>query len=123
MRGKMIFDHLSSEGVLDSSLNSERLEHIIQVYFSDTSNEDILGKVKDVYRNVTKIDKQFFRYGYHLRYGKDLRIPIRIAEIIMSDSREYPWIVTAIAEKSCRDNANSILIPVGTTAVMNGWFD
>src|SRR5690606_6458127 len=100
----------------------EVVDHLTEKYLKDSSNIELLERIKNTYSKIEKIDRRFY-FGALSRAREPISIPIEISREIMNNSKDFPWAITAIAERSCRAYANRKIVPVGRTAEENHWFE
>jgi hypothetical protein len=121
-RGMFIHETIVDSTVLIEETIKLRLEHLVSKYLLDTSNESLLAEIKQIYRKLKKYGYTFYIYGdNHRRHSN--KIPIEIAKKIMIDCKEYPILISSLAEKSCKINAYSEIRPVGEIAKQEKWFE
>lgn len=124
------FDSINSQKFIYNNINehSENIEttleikfqYLISSYLEEPTNTIVLEKIKSLYRNIYQYDERHY-YGLHT--NKPIKIPYEIAKKIMEDCKDYPKIISSLAEKYCRSYANEHLTPVGETAEKEKWFE
>lgn len=72
------------------------------------------------YAKGAKHDRHFGRMFAHIANQETL--PGATAELIMRNYDAYPAELVALAERTCRQNVLTQVIPVGTVAERDGWF-
>jgi len=96
-----------------------KFQYLINAFLKEPSDTDILEELKVTYRSINQYD---FRH-YSLYNKEQINLPYDIAKTIMEDCKNYPKIITVLAEKACRIYANEHLIAIGEIAKNEKWFD
>lgn len=118
---KFVYTYVSDISSLDNEIGKIKLMYMIELYFTNTSNEMILSKIREAYCKLKNINYKSYR-RYSNQY-KDLSIPFNIAKKIMIECKEYPNSIVNLAERACRNYASEVAIPVGEIAANEKWFD
>lgn len=120
-RNKFVYKHIDETFEIYDIYES-KLNYTILLYFKDKNNIEKIHEIKNLYERV-KIHgfRQSFMDFHHI--NDSIQIPLDIAKEIMNDCKKYPRVITSLAERSCRINANAHLKPVGLIAKNEGWFD
>lgn len=100
-----------------------KYEYSLNSYLKKTDDQRLLADVVKYYSSLKNYT--FNDYIFDKRYYRDSskEVPIDIAKKIMEEPKSYPRIIASIAEKSCRQYANSKIIPVGKIASNKKWFE
>lgn len=116
---KFVYKNINkSTGVLERTIEV-KFRYLIQSFLKNPVDASILNKVKLLYRDLNHTGD---RYHYSNRGNEEVKIPYETAKLIMRDCKEYPRIISSLAEKSCRLYANEHLTPVGAIAKKEKWF-
>lgn len=119
-RQKYMFNHISdSSGVLEDTARI-KFQYLIGIFMKDPTNKSILYDIKIAYKSINNFDEG--RYYRH-RFDELIEMPYEIAKTIMEECKEYPIIISSLAEKTCRLYANEKLKAVGEIAKKEKWFD
>ena len=115
------YNYISDLPIIYNEVLDLKLEFLIERYLSSPNDLESLSEIKELYKKQSSFNKPQYSYG---RYGVNdhLIIPYEIATKIMIDCKEYPRLLSALAEKSCRIHANKLITPVGKIAEINKWF-
>jgi len=118
-KSEMIYHSIESESEELKSLLKIKLEYLLKLYFSNPADISTLNQIKIIYGKVSSINTSsaLFDFSYD-----SVEIPYPIAKEIVINSKDYPQVIVAIAEKSCRMQANSLLKPIGEIAKIDNWF-
>jgi hypothetical protein len=120
-RMEFIYSFISDSESLGANIAQFKLYHLINNYLTKTDSIELLQEIKALYEKIRHQDDLHF---YHINYrnieGKE--IPFNIAKSIMNECNNYPRLVVALAEKSCRIQINKTLTPVGQIAETQHWF-
>ena len=119
-RGRFIHKKIKKVNKKLEKTSNIRMEYIINEYLNDSSNSSLLDEIKNLFPTITKDDEPYYYRRQYFHRSK--RIPILIAKTIMEDSRNYPKVITYMAEMSCRLFANENIKPVGEIANNEKWF-
>lgn len=123
-RENFLYNNKFDENDAINFFSEGKLNFLIEKYLRDTSDKKILNEIKTHYLSS---DFQYtrdiiFRNRYLVHQNESVRIPFDIAKEIMCQSKNYPRIISYIAEKSCRSHANQEIMAVGEIAKRNDWF-
>jgi len=121
-RGKFIHEFITDfSGVMQDALEL-KLEYLVNNFFANSSDKKVLDEVKDVYSKIKKYSERHYYYRTHGDFDS-IKIPLDISKNIMEKCKSYPRLIVALAEMSCRAEANKSLKPVGKIAEEGKWFD
>jgi len=112
-----VYNNIKSNTSFLSIVNA-KLEYLIDAYLKDTSNSEVLEELKIKYESIDQRNEIY----YHHR-TENIKIPYEISKKIMLDCKNYPNIITTIAENSCRLIANENIKAIGEIAINEKWFD
>ena len=121
-----VSENIETTDIKLKDATNQKLSYLIFTYLHDTSNESVLSKIRSLYTNDFQYFEEYMVYNYrsnNYRYKSQNKIAIKSAQEIMKEPKSYPRIIATIAEKTCRLNANEHLIPVGTIAQEEKWFN
>lgn len=117
---RFIYENIKREdGILKNTIEN-KFEYLLNQYFINTSDEKVLNNLKKVYKKVIEYNTKNY---YSFSNNEKITIDYSIAKNIMKDPKNYPKIVSVIAERSCRLVANQNLIPIGEIASNESWFE
>ena len=115
-----IYNNIKSfTGVLEEAVEI-KFQYLINTYLREPTNINILKEIKNLYKNIYQYDERLY---YRHRMIEPIKIPFEIAKTIMQDCKDYPRIISSLAEKSCRLYASEHLKPVGEIAKNEKWFE
>jgi hypothetical protein len=95
-----------------------KLHSLINKLWNGSINESNLEQIKDVYKHSAE---GYERY-YYASQGKK-EFPLKLAQEVMRNCKEYPRAVVVLAERTCRGHAISKMKPVGEIAKKEKWFE
>ena len=117
---KYVYSHFSSfDGILEDA-KKIKFQYLLGVFFKDPANTANLFEIKKAYKETYQYDEG--RY-YSYRLSESIELPYDIAKIVMNECKEYPIIISSLAEKTCRLYANEKFKAVGETAKNEKWFE
>ena len=119
-RHKFIYNHISNfSGILEEA-KKIKFQYLLGAFFKDPTNTAILFEIKKAYKETSQYDER--RY-YSYRMSEPINLPYGIAQTIMKECKEYPIVISSLAEKTCRLYANEKFKAVGETAKNEKWFE
>ncbi len=100
-----------------------QLHFLIEKFFLEPNNENILLKVKDIYSKISTFRVKHL-YSPHLINSRNKKtIPYKVAKKIMKIQKKYPRLIVSEAESSCKRHAEKNITPVGIIAIKQKWFE
>ncbi len=121
-REEYIYNHISNcEGIWENVRNM-KFQYLINTFLKKP-NAKILNEVKEIYKNISCHKILYLQYRRRHRFDEKIKIPYKIAVTIMKECKEYPVVISSIAEKTCRRYASEKLRAVGETAKIQNWFE
>lgn len=120
-RGKFIYEFINDySGIPAEALNS-KLDYLSQKFYNKPTDNAVLSEIKECYSKLGDLNPAR-DYIVH-RDLDNIKIPLDTSKEIMNKCKYYPREVIAIAEMSCRSEANKLLKPVGEIAEKEKWFN
>lgn len=98
----------------------------VEKFLTKPDDSTLLFEIKEIYRATKFINKYALRRMSHLPRSREIiptKMPYSVAKDIVANSKEYPRVISTIAEKTCRSIAFQNINHVGTIAENEGWFE
>ena len=119
IREEYIYNHVSNfDGIFEGVINA-KFQYLIRKFMNKPSTK-ILNEIKEIYKNIACHKRLYYRRH---RFAEKTKMPYKIAVAIMKEYKEYPIIISSVAEKTCRRYANEKFKAVGETAKIENWFE
>lgn len=122
-RNKFIYSSIKDYNGPNQHILESKLLCLIELFSESPDDPHLLSQIKSTYKLLRKYDdEQMF---YHRGYPMDedsIKMNIDLAKDVMNEFKDYPRLISAMAEKTCRMYANQNIIPVGTIANEEKWF-
>jgi len=116
------FVFFQTDSISDQKILNLKLEYLVNAYLRNPSDKDVLLLIKNIYSRLTIFTNKYM-FQRTMSRAEHINIPLETARSIMDNSRDYPRIIAAIAERSCKSDALKRTIPVGEIAKNNRWFE
>jgi len=118
-RDKLIFLHVHSNNGKLQKIDEIKFEYLINKFLNNTSDKNCLREIYEMYKSLSNYnEKHYFKFDQR----NDTEIPYEIAVEIMSNCKDYPKLISSLAERACRLHANQNLTPIGEIALKENWF-
>ena len=118
---KLIYKYITDLPIANKDIIDIKLEYLLEKYISSTKNLTILAEIKELYKKQVGFSKRYYRYERAYHHNAQV-IPHKNAILIMKECKDYPRILSSLAEKSCRYYANKTITPIGEIAEKDKWF-
>lgn len=119
-RGKFVYEFITDYSQITGEALNFKLDHLSNKFSNKPSDILVLSEIKDCYGEIKDVNPG----GVILHRNRDsVKIPLGTSKDIMKDCRSYPREIIAMAEMSCRFEANKRLNPVGEIAEKDKWFN
>jgi len=119
-RQKFIYESIEESAGNVKDIVETKFQYLVKTYLNQPNDANILNEIKKLYKHITYFDDRRHLPHHH---NKPIKIAYGIAKKIMKNGREYPRIISSLAEKSCRLYANEQLRPIGEIAKLEKWFE
>lgn len=117
-----IYEYINDYAVMFQDILEFKLVFVIKKFLAHPVDAVILNEIKDVYSKIKTYNEGYYYYS-RFHGNESIKIPYEIAKTIMKNCKDYPSIISSLAEKSCRLYANKNLKPVGEIAKNDKWFE
>jgi len=119
MGEKIIYKYIKNVNKKLEKTIEIKFEYLVRKYLSDPKDLVTLQEIKQAYSKIFFYEE---RHYYSLNQNNPTKMPYEIAKQIMSECKDYPRIISSLAEKTCRVNANKNLKLIGEIAHAEKWF-
>lgn len=120
-RSEFVFKHMKDQYNDIAQVREMRFRYAMEHYLNYPDNTLLLSKIKEYYENINRYDERLYFRAFH--HSEMIKIPYEIAKKIMEDCKNYPILISLLAEKACRLYSNEHQKPVGETAKNEHWFE
>jgi hypothetical protein len=117
---KFIYNNITKNTGVFKKIEEIKFEYLVNKFLINPKEESLLYEIRDMYKNICFYNERHY-YGYESNEGS--KIPLNIAKIIMENCKDYPKLISSIAEKKCRQYSNENLKPIGEIAKRENWFE
>jgi len=119
---RFICENIDDDFGVFEEITELKLEFLMKKYLSDTNNELVLSQIKNIYNKTKGYSMNLHLYVNQMQ-DSFMKMPLHIAKKIMVNCKEYPRVITFLAEKTCMINANEHIRSVGEVAKEERWFE
>lgn len=117
---KFIYNNIEKNTGVFLNTVEIKFKYLVNKFLANPKNEELLDEIKKMYQNIYLYDE---RHYYEYNNNDVIKIPLKIAKTIMSNCKDYPKIISSLAEKTCRQYSNEHLTPIGEIANRVKWFE
>ena len=120
-KGKFIYNLITDYSSIPQDALNLKLEYLSRKFLDNPVDDEVLSEIKGCYSKLEDISP----IDYILRRGTNNidKLPQVTSQFILNDSKSYPREIVAVAEMSCRKEADKKLKPVGEIAKDDKWFN
>lgn len=121
MRGKFIYEFITDYSQIPEDALNFKLDYLANKFFNKPTDNAVLSEIKDCYTKIGDVNP----WDYILQRNRESvkKLPLVTSQVILKDCESYPREIVAVAEMSCRFEANKRLKPVGEIAEEDKWFN
>lgn len=118
---KYTYESLAPSFFASNGVANTQLNYLLLLFLTDPTSAKVLAEIKSAYNSDTSnVSDRYFYLG-HITNTE--AIPYTMAKDVMTNCREYPRAIGALAESECRAHANTDLKPIGEIAETARWFE
>jgi len=118
---KFIYNYIKKETGVFQKTVEVKFEFLVKKFLTKTNDEKLLNQIKEMYKNIYSYNERYYYYSYD--NNEVNRIPLELSKKIMSNCKDYPKIISSLAEKTCRQYANEHQDAIGQIAIEGKWFE
>ncbi|MGK5057636.1 NACHT domain-containing protein [Janthinobacterium sp. LB2P49] len=118
MRADFILKFIDISTIKNKQKLPIKLYSLIGKIWQGTISESVILQIRDIYKQSSADSERY----YYPTQGKK-EFPLKLAQEVMRNCKDYPRAVVVLAERTCRGHAISKMEPIGAIAKRENWFE